>query len=441
MNYRAVLSNWKNNVRFQPLSPVSCSNSTADTVLLQIDKENKRQSILGFGGAFTRASALLWNQLSAEKQCEVLRLYFDSDKANYSMCRTPIGGCDFAEYAYTLDDEPNDYRLEHFSVSPDLNTTIPMIKAAQAIRSGRPFRLYACPWSPPAWMKDTQRLEFGGRLLPAFYDVMANYLVRFVREYEAQGIPVWGLTAQNEPNECLRWPTCLYSAEEEATFLDQHLIPALDKAGYDKLAVMIWDNNKDLILERVTGTLEQMSQHADRIYGAAFHWYAGDHFDQLQAIRERYPKLHLLSTEACTALYPEKPEARPGVRYVHEMIGNFNHGACAFIDWNMFLDAEGGPSYVRNQCLSPITIFPETDSYRINEAYDAICHFSRYIRNDAVSIRVIQPSPAEAAAFMNPDGTVVAVVLNPTSEDLFVSLEEEIYMLPAESVCTLESVP
>ncbi len=436
MSYRFFLSDW-NRGRTMEEGTAEQGSGKQETIHVQLDENHRGQVIEGFGGAFTRASALLWNQLSDEMRTEVLNLYFSREGAGYTLCRTPMGGCDFAEYPYTYDDTPNDVELMQFSIAPDLNTTIPMIQTARSICGREQFRLYACPWSPPAWMKDTQRLEFGGHLLPEHYDTMARYFVRFIQAYEKEGIRIWGLTAQNEPNECLRWPTCLYSAEEEACFLDQHLIPAMNEAGYSDMAVMIWDNNKDLVLERTVKTLEAMKKHVDQVYGVAFHWYAGDHFDQLEEIHRRYPRLHLLSTEACTPLFPAAADARPGVRYAHEMIGNFYHGACGFIDWNLFLSPEGGPSYVNNQCLAPITLDPAKNQYRLNEAYYAICHFSRFVQPGAVHIPVIlQSVDLEAAAFLNPDHTRVIVMLNKSDNEVHAEIQGETFRLPSESVST-----
>lgn len=391
------------------------------------------QQVEGFGGAFTRAAALLWKELSPEMQQRVMTLYFDREQgAGYSLCRVPMAGCDFAERPYTYADTPGDMQMEHFSIADDLDVTIPMIRSAQALAGN--LRLHACPWSPPAWMKDTGHLEHGGRLLPEYYDAMARYFVRFLDEYKAQGIPIWVLTAQNEPNECLRWPTCLYSAQQEAAFVGDHLIPALEKAGYGDVKLMIWDNNKDLLWERVQATMGAITR-PEKVWGAAFHWYAGDHFDQMDQVQASYPDLHLVMTECCTALHPEREEKYPGQRYAHEMIGDFLHGACGYIDWNLLLDEQGGPSYVANQCVAPITACAD-GNIRLNDAYDAMFHFAHYVRPGARRMQTACPAPLETVGFINPDAKAVLVLLNPSESDCTITIGSERWMLPPHSMGT-----
>ena len=156
--------------------------------------------------------------------------YYDRDKGiGYTLVRTSIHSCDFspASFTYVADGDAN---LETFSIAPDLRLRIPLIKRAVAV-AGEELLLYASPWSPPAFMKDTKRMLEGGKLLPEYYAAWAEYYARFVLAYEAEGLPVWGLTVQNEPMAVQRWESCIWTAEEERDFVKAHLGPTLARHG------------------------------------------------------------------------------------------------------------------------------------------------------------------------------------------------------------------
>ena len=208
------------------------------------------QEIEGFGGAFTEASALTYCKLPEERQAELLRAYFDPNHGlGYTLCRTHINSCDFSLGNYAYDEVDGDIDLRHFSIDRDRQALIPLIQAAQQA-AGRQIKLLASPWSPPAWMKTNGDMCHGGKLKPEYRDAWAAYLCRTIREYEHEGIAIWGLTVQNEPEAVQTWESCIYTAEEERDFVRDYLGPALAQNGLSDVRLLICDHNRDRMVER-----------------------------------------------------------------------------------------------------------------------------------------------------------------------------------------------
>ena len=188
------------------------------------------QTFLGIGGALTDASAETFAKLPKAKQQEFLEAYYDPRKGiGYTLGRTNIHSCDFSSGSYTYVDGRRQ-RLKSFSVEHDQQFRIPFIKQALAAAGGK-LNIFASPWSPPAFMKDNNDMLHGGKLKPEFYQSWANYYVKFIRAYEREGIPIWGMTIQNEPMATQKWESCIYSAEEERDFLKNYLGPTIKKEG------------------------------------------------------------------------------------------------------------------------------------------------------------------------------------------------------------------
>ena len=199
-----------------------------------VDPSKEFQTVLGVGGALTDASAETFYKLPADRQREILTAYFDPQKGiGYSLGRTSIHSCDFSSESYTYVTN-GDETLASFDISHDLKYRIPFIKEALAI-AGKDFTLFASPWSPPAWMKDNRDILHGGKLKPEFYDAWARYYVKFIKAYGQAGVPIWGMTVQNEPMAVQPWESCLYTAEEERDFVKNYLGPTLAGSGLNAL--------------------------------------------------------------------------------------------------------------------------------------------------------------------------------------------------------------
>lgn len=198
-------------------------------ICIFVDPAKKFQTFMGIGGAITDASAEVFAALSPEKQQEFLDSYYSKSKGiGYTLARTNIHSCDFSSSSYTYVTE-GDAELNSFSVAHDKKFRIPLIK--KAMQTAGNLNVYASPWSPPAFMKTNGDMLQGGSLKPMFYQVWANYFVKFIQAYEKEGIPIWGISVQNEPMAKQRWESCIYSAEEERDFLKNNLGPTLEKSG------------------------------------------------------------------------------------------------------------------------------------------------------------------------------------------------------------------
>jgi len=407
------------------------------------DKENKLiilypdvtyQEIEGFGGAFTEAAAVTLQTLPRQKQTEILNAYFNPKNGlGYSLCRTHINSCDFSLGNYAYADKPNDTTLSTFSIERDQKALIPMIQKARKIR-GAEFKLFASPWSPPAWMKTNGMMNQGGKLKSKYAAVWAHYFVKYIKAYAEQGISLWGLTVQNEAKATQPWDSCVYTAEEERDFVRDHLGPVLRKNGLGHIKIMVWDHNKERVYERAQIALAD-KKAAQTIWGLAFHWYSGDHFDNLEMTHKMFPGHKLLFTEGCQEGGPKPGIWKTGERYGHDIIGNLNHYAVGFVDWNMLLNEQGGPNHVGNFCDAPILANPSKKQIIYNSSYYYIGHFSRFIRPGAVRIGCSRyTDQLEATAFKNPEGSLVTVVLNRTDETIDFNLRIGTGFTPFQSL-------
>ncbi|HUI63581.1 MAG TPA: glycosyl hydrolase, partial [Bacteroidota bacterium] len=320
-------------------------DEASPTIIL--DEGKQFQTVVGIGGALTDAAAETFYKMPDEKQQEILTALFDRDSGSgFSLCRTSIHSCDFSSASYTYDETPNDTSLAHFTIDPDRRYRIPFIRAA-ADRSGGEFLLFASPWSPPAWMKTNGDMLHGGKLRPEFAETWANYFARFVREYEKAGVPLWGLTVQNEPMAVQEWESCIYTAAEERDFVRDHLGPALARSGYGRLKLMIWDHNRGILYQRAKVVLDDPKASA-YVWGTAFHWYVGDHFENVRLVHDAYPDKPLVFTEGAVERFDSSSfgDWKWGETYARSMIADFNNWASGWVGWNVLLDEHGGPNHV-----------------------------------------------------------------------------------------------
>lgn len=404
-----------------------------------VDPANTFQTFVGIGAALTDASAETFAKLPADRQQELLDAYFSKDKGiGYSIARTNINSCDFSSDMYTYVDE-GDKELKSFSLAHDEKYKIPFIRKAIAA-AGNKLPLFVSPWSPPAWMKDNNNMLQGGKLKPEFYESWANYYVKFIQGYEKLGIPVWGLTVQNEPMAKQTWESCIYTAEEERDFIKNHLGPTLKKNGFSEKKLIAWDHNRDLVYQRAS-TLLSDPEAAKYVWGIGFHWYevwsGGYQFDNLRRVYEAYPEKPLMLTEACN--YPFSwntfDQWKWGENYGQNMIEDFNNGAVAWTDWNILLDEIGGPNHVKNYCFAPVHAKTKEGTLHYMNSYYYIGHFSKFIQPGAKRI-ASSSSRAQllTTAFINEDGKVAVVVMNNTDQAINFHLWVRGQAAPARSM-------
>ena len=380
------------------------------------------QKIIGFGGAFTEAAAFSYSKMSKKNQEKLLKLYFGESGNHYSLCRTHIQSCDFALGNYAYLDDSEDRLLKSFSIERDKQYLLPLIR--EALKLDKNISLLASPWSPPAFMKTNGDMNHGGKLMDAYKAMWAEMIAKYLLAYEKEGVHISRLTVQNEPAAVQTWDSCNYSGAEEAEFARDYLKPALQHTGFKDVKINVWDHNKDIIIERLEESFGV--QHAKEVIdGIAFHWYTGDHFEALRRVREKYEDKELIFTEGCVeySRFDTDSQVAHAEMYAHAMIGDLLAGANGWIDWNLYLNEEGGPNHVKNYCGAPVMCDAGKDTIDVKLSYYYIGHFSRFIRPGARRILVSSyTSDLECCGFQNVDGSIVIVILNRTDEMIEYSL-------------------
>lgn len=427
------------------LKPAQQAPETDTAIFVNPDK--RYQTLLGIGGAITDASAEVYATLDQKTQREFMQAYYDQDKGlGYSLLRTTIHSSDFASSSYTYIEE-GDKALNTFDIAPDKKHRIPMIK--QAIRAaGGSITTYASPWSAPAFMKDTNNMLQGGKLLPEYRDTWATYFTKFIRAYEQEGIPIWGITVQNEPMAKQTWESMIFTAEEERDFLKNHLGPIMHQSGLGDKKIIVWDHNRDLITHRANTILSD-PEAAKYVWGVGFHWYetwtgGQPMFGNVAEVKQAFPHINLLLTEATVekfdaARYHHWPNAE---RYGNSIVNDFNAGAAGWTDWNMLLDDKGGPNHVGNFCFAPIHADSKTGKLIYTPTYYYLGHFSRFIRPEAQRVSAVSSRSAlQTTSFINADNQLATVVLNlsdaAVTYRIYIGTQETTVTIPARAIQTL----
>jgi glucosylceramidase len=397
-------------------------------VCIFIEPDKQFQSFFGIGGAITDATAETFAKLTKKAQEEFLSAYYDRNKGiGYSLARTTINSTDFSSKSYTYVKD-YDTALKSFNVAPDQQYKIPLIKKAIKAAGGT-LPLFVSPWSPPAWMKTNNSMLKGGKLKPEYRQNWANYYVKFIKAYENLGMPIWGLTVQNEPMATQTWESCIYTAEEERDFIKEYLGPTLQNSGLAAKKLIAWDHNRDQVFQRASVILSD-PEAAKYVWGIGFHWYetwtgSKMQFDNVKLVRDAYPTVNLMLTEASIEKF--NPDSLQswwlGEHYGNSLINDFNAGATGWTDWNMLLDEHGGPNHVGNYCYAPLHADSKTGSLIYTNSYYYLGHFSKFILPGAKRVATASNrDKLQSTSFLNPDGSLVVVVMNDSSEKLTFNL-------------------
>lgn len=390
--------------------------------VINLYPEMTYQTFEGFGGAITDAAGYVYSLMDEKQKRQVIQSYFAPGQMGYNRVRIHMDSCDFSTEMYEAMSDPDDLELNSFSFARTEQYILPMLEDAQKATE-KPLKLMLSPWSPPAFMKTNGSRVGGGALKPEYRDMWADYICRYIEEFQKRGYEVERISVQNEPKAVQTWDSCIFTAEQEKEFLRNHLSPAMTRHGLGGIEVFIWDHNKECIYERVRDTVDDTTK--DLVAGAAFHWYSGDHFEALDMVRQQYPDLKLITSESCIEY--SKLEAGDvfgnAARLAHEVLGDLNHGMNAFYDWNLLLDETGGPNHVGNLCHAPFLYDRTAKELRPQLLQRYYYHFSHYIVPGAKRIALSKYTHTlEATAFQKPDGSIVVVLFNAGSEPCAVNL-------------------
>jgi len=409
--------------------------------VLEVDYSREFQSVIGWGAAMTDAAAyLIQTKLSAAQRESLLQELFGREPGiGLSFVRIPMGASDFSRSHYSYDDRPagaTDSTLGDFSINVDRAEKIPVLKRALAINPQ--LKLVGSPWSPPGWMKSSGSL-IKGTLLPQFYGAFAGYFGRWIEAYEAEGLPIFAITLQNEPHfEPENYPGMRLSPVQRAAIIGNNVGPLFTRLDI-RAQIWDWDHNWD----EPESPLAVLADSIARRYVAAVAWhcYAGDISAQT-IVHERHPDKDTYFTECSGGQWA--PVWADNLKwYVSKMvIGNARGWAKGVALWNLALDENYGPHKGGcGNCRGVVTINSATGEITRNPEYYALAHASRFVRLGAVRIGSSAPKGFETVAFRNADDWSTAlIVLNTmtSASRVAVRVGETSFMtsLPAGAVAT-----
>ncbi|XP_069796372.1 lysosomal acid glucosylceramidase [Narcine bancroftii] len=402
---------------------------------LTLDVRKKYQWIKGFGGAMTDAAAMNILSLSPQSQQNLLRSYFSEEGIEYNIIRMPMASCDFSTRIYTYDDHPGDFDLKYFSLTAeDTKMKIPLIQTVQKM-SKRSLSLFASPWSAPSWMKTSNSTIGKGTLIGdpggPYYKTWANYFIRFLDEYAKHNLTFWAVTVENEPTAGLiinyRFQCLGFTPELQRDFIALDLGPALHNSPHKDIRLMMLDDQRLFVPKWANVVLGDVHA-AQYVHGISVHWYMDMMIpadETLGTTHWLFPEYFLFGSEACTGYLPWEHTVQlgsweRGAMYSHDIIEDLNHFVTGWTDWNIALDLQGGPNWVRNFADSPVIVDSKRDSFYKQPMFYHMAHFSKFVPEGSqrVGLDPSEGTGLETVAFLQPDGTAVVNVLNWTPKDV-----------------------
>ena len=510
--------------RIAPMNNVVFEEGQAVGTVISVDPSVVRQTMVGVGTSFTESSAFVLAHLETGQRRAVMEKIYGEDGANFSLARTPIGSTDFSvEGKYSYADVANDAALEHFSIAVDRDgfprsaypgirdesfDLLPMIHEALAIKNeqqDKDLRIIASAWTAPPWMKniedwyaggtpDTFGQGTGGELKAEYVPTYADYLLRYLRAYQAEGIDIWGLTPVNEPHgNSGQWESMHFTPETQRDFIRDHLGPKLRAGGFEAVKVLIYDQNRDGMQHWADVILGDPAT-AQFVYGTAVHWYESTnkvYEDVLAAVHDKFPDFDIIHTEgtiddlgkpapggiadpvrfqesgwfgndafwwndnatdwAYTAEWApnvdDHPAYTPVHRYARNIIVSFNHWMSGWIDWNIVLDRHGGPNHVGNFCGAPIMIDVETGEVYYTPVFYVLAQLSRTIRPGDRAVLTtrhlegLDDDALHASATINAERLLSVQLLNTTRAPMRIGLQVGVQFanveVPANAVQTV----
>ena len=285
------------------------------------------------------------------------------------------------------------------------------------------------PSSAPAWMKTTKSL-IKGELVPEYYPAFANYLARAVQAFGREGVPVSMLTIQNEPNfEPDNYPGERVDPPQRAEIIGRYVGPRFKALGL-KTQILDWDHN----WEHPEMPLEVLRDPVARQYisGVAWHCYNGDVSAQTP-VHDAFPGKDAWLTECSGGGWSPKYAEVLGWMTDELIIGASNNWSRGTLLWNLALDPDHGPHTGGcEDCRGVVTVDPKTGAITRNVEYYVLGHASRFVLPGAYRVATTNRGDGlEAAAFLNPDGSRVAILHRKSGQGpVTIALDGERYSVP-----------
>lgn len=394
-------------MRRESALPWTAAGDAIAQSVVSVNTEERYQEILGFGAEFTDTACYLMSRMPTEARRNLIHELFDPAEMNMNVCRVIMGSGDSALNAYSYDDGDPDPELKRFSIERDRGWTLPILREARAVNPD--IFLFGSPFSPPGWMKDNNSL-LGGCMHRTYMPAYAKYFVKFLKSYEAEGVPIQAVSVQNEVDADQQglMPACFWSQEYEADFVRLHLGPEFESSGI-KARIWIIDHNYNLwgraIAELETPGVRRYTN------SVAWHGYTGEP-EWMSRVQALFPDLEMHWTEGGPDY--NDPEYQKCWALWGQKFTTILRNSCRSLTvLNIATDEHGKPNIGPYPCGGIMTIDSQTgDAYHSGQYY-AMGHFSRFVRRGAVRIG---SSAADAmlshCAFHNPDGTLVVVLSN-----------------------------
>ena len=422
------------------------TGSASGVITITVNENQTDQQMDGFGASLTDGSAwLIYNKMSKSQRDALMeKLFSPVDGIGLDFLRQPMGASDLTTPAsgeYSYDDMPQgqtDPNLAHFSIAHDKTYIIPLLK--QALQINPALKIMATPWSPPGWMKSTDSME-GGTLNAAAYAPYANYFVKFIQAYQAQGIPIYAVTVENEPlYQPVGYPGMSFPADQEANFIATYLAPAFAQ-NHITTKILGYDHNWDAPSYPTT-LLSNASANA-ALAGTAWHCYAGAVEAQSQ-VSQAYPNKDTYETE-CAGGQWEGNNGLPGT--VNLVIGAIRNQSKSVVRWGLALDPNGEPNLgtgaACSQCQGIVTIDQSNGKVTYNGDYYGLGQASKFLAPGAYRIDSSAGSNGVSdVAFKNSDGSKVLVVYNAAASQQHFAVQWGgqwfSYTLPAGAIATFK---
>lgn len=375
---------------------------------INVDTTQTFQGIDGFGFAMTGGSAYLINNLTSAKRDELLKELFlkEDNSIGISYLRVSIGASDLSASVFSYDDMPagqTDVNLAKFNLGPDKVDLIPVLKSV--LQLNPKIKILGSPWSAPAWMK-SNKSPVGGSLLPEYYDVYAQYFVRYINEMRDEGITIDAITIQNEPENPYNTPSMAMTATEQRDFIKNSLGPAFQQAGLST-KIIVFDHNCDHPQYPIT--ILSDTDASGFVDGSAFHLYAGD-ISALSTVRNAFPDKNIYFTEQWVG-GPSNFGGDLKWHLQNVIIGATRNWSRNVIEWNLASDPLYGPHTNGgcSNCEGAITI---SSGYTRNVSYYIVAHASKFVPAGSVRIASNLLADLPNVAFKTPEGRKVLIVLN-----------------------------
>ena len=396
--------------------------------LITVEENNTYQTMDGFGASITEASAHMYQtELSNQQQISMMTALFDKETGiGLSMLRQPIGATDHCVAPYTFASSEQADSLPGFDFSHELKEIFPTVEDALAVEPGRVKVMASC-WSPPGWMKQNGS-ELGmynnvkGTLKTSKYQAYANYITKFIQNYESRGIDIYAITPNNEPDHAsYDWPALPMSHTQAQTLVADYLRPTLTQNGIDA-KILCWDHSYTTTNYREGSYPLEFYEDADArnaVDGSAWHWDEGDE-EVMSVVHKEYPSKDIWFTEGSGGEWGFPKWKTAFLNQSSCVINIARNWSKSIIFWNLALDENGGPDYYydvnqghnsTNRGL--VTIDTQTGNWEYNVDYYTLGHVSKFVDPGAVRIDSTSlDGNIETVAFKNPDGGKVLVLAN-----------------------------